>query len=184
MGCSERFAHNHHSRIMRVLHILILLARQEFKLMRLLHDFLFVARVCTMDDLQVIVKELIIEVTTGSKVNQIEYLLLRVVEIVCWVRICLHYFPLEELSEAKFKHKWTNPIAFLLTCLYKSVDLNAINKLRAQNFFVGQVGNYFGRVVLFRTDGALVVILHLHFGFSSVIAFPVQLPSGHLNQLI
>ena len=56
---------------MRVLHILILLARQEFKLMRLLHDFLFVARVRTMDDLQVIVKELIIEVTTGSKVNQI-----------------------------------------------------------------------------------------------------------------
>jgi hypothetical protein len=102
--------------------------------MRLGHDFVSVARVGSVDDLQVVFQKYVIEISPCSEVEQIEPSLFLVVEIVCWVWVGLHDLPLKQLPKAQFQHQCTNPVALLLACLNEHVDLDSFDKLSAENF--------------------------------------------------
>ena len=48
-----------------------------------------------MDDFNVFAEELSVKVTSGSKIKQIDSLLVMVIHVIAWVRVTLHHFPLE-----------------------------------------------------------------------------------------
>ena len=99
MARAERLSHNHDSSVVSILHFSVLFACHEAQVKRVRHDLFPIFRVSSVNNLEVLVEEFVFEVSAGTEVEQVQFLLLRAVQVVGRVWVCLHDFPLKELTE-------------------------------------------------------------------------------------
>lgn len=183
---SERLSNDHSAFIMRIEHFFIFFTCEEADFDGVVDDSISIRFEGAPNDLHVAVEKSFIEISASTQVNQVQYVLFLVIEVVGGIGVRLHHLELEQFLEAKLQQKRSNsvPLRFVAILAHESVDFTAIDEFSAQNGPRAQVVDYFGAIEVLWVCQKMLPVRTLVGRFSLVVAFPMELTSRNINSFI
>jgi len=98
--CSKWLTNNHGPLILSVEHLFIFFTSQETNIKRIRQYRLPIILERTPNNMHIAIEEILIKVSTSSKINQINDILIFIKEVIGWIGVSLHHFEFKQLLEA------------------------------------------------------------------------------------